>query len=401
MSRVTHHEPKRMHSDMIAAWQSITYDPDYVLSLLQSSLISIKDQSEKLHSGDDDDFTDVDPSTLTAPCPISDDAIIQLADHLQQRFDGLPDSVSPALRTLERNKGESPVDFAKRRLMAVLPTLIPGVDSKNSIVKLLNEWHTDLHHQHKKDFEQTLAETVYFYDDKNNRLIIRHAPAEITDDNKIKAANELQSKVTTQIIRHLAKQYAKINEATPQIHHILPSVIHGTFSLHSVLRVQSVADTAQENVTFDPATSYLSKIKVNTAYQYLGVQPITNNNDCGLYVTAMAIAAFKLLLEHPEKTASTITIDDFLKHPIQDAAKCVDSTALKVFLIQGTLEHTTPALTAQATLAQQLLNACRVGLSMFSISPSPSSSHTSSASTPTTHSPEVTPLRHDAILVPR
>jgi hypothetical protein len=286
---------------------------------------------------------------------------------------GLTDFES-GFNLITQARNESDIAFAKRKLSALRPPLIQG-DSGHA----LNHWHITVANQMTVDkLDHVLAETAYFYDEKNKRLIIRHTPIDETiEENKI-ASYALIYQVTQIIVCAL-----EIQENDFRVQHVIPRIQGGRLSAisensrHIILNIitenytSSKKSIITENTCFDPRINFSDFFWGTTPnYQSICTQSLTNNVDCGRHVAVMATVAAKILAEDPTLTANTLTKKHFLDFEQVSAARsCRTADELQKLLIE--IETASPKETSLEKLNEGW--ALTTTLARFSIFSNPTS----------------------------
>lgn len=301
---------------------------------------------------------DVEDDFASPQIKLDDDDIIRLANSLKITLPGLTQFHSGF--DLVTRADESHVDFAKRKLSALTPPFI-----QTNPAHPLNDWHF-INRIEVNKCDEMLAETAYFFDAENNRLVIRHAPIDVTEDNEV-IAEKLIHIVTQRILMglHLDKRHI-------QIEHVIPRIQGGRLyaissnSRHIVLQI--ITDdhspdkkSQRANKIFDPRTNTYD----NSNYISVGVQPFLDDINCGRHVLAMATVAAKILAENRDKNADTLIVKDFTQFPqVGNSSKCITVSELKALLN----EIDFPALKQILTATQKSLPSCGIQFLMWRIS---------------------------------
>ena len=224
-------------SEFVAASRTVT--TLFKISIIQSTL----------PTDPEDDFAFIQKIEL------NDEEIMSLANSLKVNLPGLSQFHSAFYLIAQTN--ESDIDFAKRKLSALTPPFI-----QTDTTHPLNDWHSANRIDVDK-CDEALAETAYFFDSENNRLVIRHSPIDATEhDDTI--AKKLIRIVTQRILAGL-----HLDETHIHIEHVIPRIQGGRLSSisdnsrHIVLNMMN--NTA--NKIFDPRVNLYD----NVNYISLGV----------------------------------------------------------------------------------------------------------------------------------
>lgn len=332
---------------LIAAARTVTIPSWSILPAAESNTPTeeaSKDSFIRLSDGklSDRHFDDsADECAAPKTIALSESEIIHIANTLQIDLPGLVNFRS-GFYLITQKPNESAIDFAMRKLSAITPVLI-----QSDLAHPLNDWHmANLRDVDKSD--QALAETSYYYDAINKRLIIKHTPIEATDSQSDLLSRELVEMVTQKIITALA-----LDRSQTHIEHVVPRIIAGRLGLftassrHIVLQIRSENDSPKkpvalagsdssddesvDSVIFDPRKNLFDMAD----YFSVGVQEYLNNTDCGRHVLIMATAAAKVLAENSDKNATTMTNLDFLQFSeVLNAKECATVLELKKLLME-------------------------------------------------------------------
>lgn len=344
-------------SEMIAAGRTVTVNcplstPAYDVresskdSFVRLSNDKLSDKTSDTWVGDDDSTDDFTPVKTAA---FTDSDVIAIANSINITLPGL-NQFRSAFDFIAQKHNESDFDFAMRRISALTPAFIQ-TDPTNP----LNDWHM----ANRKDadkFDEALAETAYFYDETNQRLIIRHTPVEAVDTEAKKMSNELLENVTQTIINGLS-----LTRSQTHIEHVIPRIIAGRLSAftsasrHIVLQIKSENDfpkkpsdsdlkDSSSDESNDSAVSVILDPRTNlfdtAGYLSLHAQEFLNNTDCGRHVLIMATVAAKIMAENKHKNAHTLTTHDMLQFgEIIHAKACDTVSELKKLLMQVSDVH--------------------------------------------------------------
>ena len=356
MSRATDTRKPLSRSEMIAAGRTVMTAafplslPD-IADVAQTSKDSFVDVSNDNHAAtegsvadvgvSEDSFSDTDDCVAIRTVQLTQSDIIKISNSIIITLPGL-NQFRSAFDFITQHAAETDFDFAMRRMSALTPAFI-----QTDPTHPLNDWHM----ANRKDankVDEALAETAYFFDNANNRLIIRHTPVEAFDKETDRRSNELLENVTQRIILGLG-----LDRNTTRIEHVIPRIVAGRLSTfiakskHIVLQIKSENDLPKKSSDSDLSDAseeestdvriFDSRINLfNTStHRSVGVQDFLNDLDCGRHVLIMATAAAKILAENSAKNANTMTIDDFLQFvEVVSAKECVTVTELKELLIQ-------------------------------------------------------------------
>lgn len=320
-------------NEMIAAWRTVTpnYSPDCISLTVEHSTPLWSNNSFVTVSSTQ--FTDEFDAAKTIT--LLDEEIITLAQSVKVTFPGLS-QFSAAFDLITRTPNESDIDFAKRKLSALRAPFI-----QDNSAHPLNDWHL-VNRIESSALDEALADTAYFFDETNNRLIIRHTPINAVTQENLTAATKLVCAV-----RQIISASLQLPDDLPIfIEHIIPSIRPGRLapffsetSDHIVLRLNQEVYTPSENkadneliITFDPRTNFSDYFYWNPPnYHSIDAQEILNVTDCGRHVTVMATVAARILAEFGEKSAVSLTKEDFKQFPqIVDAKNCSVSDVKKL-----------------------------------------------------------------------
>lgn len=314
-------------NELIAAWRTIvpTVLPIEIATIIERMVLSQErfvivsssmfNETKKEPDDAEDGFVQV--------IALSDEDIITLVTHLAITWNGLPHFTS-AWDLLQQNAHETSLQFALRKLSALRTPLIHG-DPKHP----LNDWH--LQHKDQADsLDIALADTAFFYDADNNRLIIRHAVVDMSDELFAGHYHAIMEQVRNHILGHLSLESHGID-----IKHVIPCIERGNLSKHIVLALcdESYDLNPSSSIVIerkiDPRVSLNDIFPLSPTRQSVKVQNIWDNVNCGRYTAILCVAAARILSEHADSTCDNLTPAVFLQFPALLDAKNQSVAGLK------------------------------------------------------------------------
>jgi len=316
----------------------LTCDPSpFVLAPSEDTLKLEEESSNTTHStrtNSTDSFVDAgddDYAASTAVIELSDEQIIDLAKNIQISFPGLPNAKA-GFDTIMQLPDETPLVFAKRRLSAIKPPLLPlssVEETYHQKVKAINDWHA-ANFDSQSDSECALAETCYLFEEKQKRLVIRHTPLQVDTLENERRASLLQNVVTHHIIDALHIPLSQLD-----IHHVTPTIQPGFQSLHIILTLKDEITNHEAKVDPKERFPFLNLLfQSDPHYHYLSVQNLSNNSDCGRYVTIMATVTMRLLIENKKQSVKNLALEDYQPFMtlIKQAPTCQNTAHFKQLL---------------------------------------------------------------------